>query len=143
LPASHIVDAQWVARDRNLQRFVTEQPPYSILVRAIEADVLPTCQRHGMGVFFLITGLLVIAFAAYLLVGGFHEFGEAGAGEVFEVAGPIVAVVFAVVCGWLYVRGSRSAPPAAAPAAAATVSAPTVSTQTTRTTTPEAVRPSA
>ena len=34
----------------SLQRFVTEQPPYSILVRAIEADVLPTCARHGMGV---------------------------------------------------------------------------------------------
>jgi aryl-alcohol dehydrogenase-like predicted oxidoreductase len=49
-PASHIVEAQWVARDRHLQRFVTEQPPYSILVRAVEADVLPTCQRHGMGV---------------------------------------------------------------------------------------------
>ena len=49
-PASHIVEAQWVARDRHLQRFVTEQPPYSILVRAIEADVLPTCLRHGMGV---------------------------------------------------------------------------------------------
>ena len=49
-PASHIVEAQSVARDRHLQRFVTEQPPYSILVRAIEADVLPTCLRHGMGV---------------------------------------------------------------------------------------------
>jgi aryl-alcohol dehydrogenase-like predicted oxidoreductase len=49
-PASHIVEAQWVARDRHLQRFVTEQPPYSILVRAVEADVLPTCLRHRMGV---------------------------------------------------------------------------------------------
>jgi aryl-alcohol dehydrogenase-like predicted oxidoreductase len=49
-PASHIVEAQWVARDRHLQRFVTEQPPYSVLVRAVEADVLPTCLRHGMGV---------------------------------------------------------------------------------------------
>jgi aryl-alcohol dehydrogenase-like predicted oxidoreductase len=29
---------------------VTEQPPYSILVRGIEADVLPTCARYGMGV---------------------------------------------------------------------------------------------
>jgi aryl-alcohol dehydrogenase-like predicted oxidoreductase len=29
---------------------VCEQPPYSILVRGIEADVLPTCQRYGMGV---------------------------------------------------------------------------------------------
>jgi aryl-alcohol dehydrogenase-like predicted oxidoreductase len=49
-PASHIVEAQWVARDRHLQRFVSEQPPYSIFVRAVEADVLPTCLRHGMGV---------------------------------------------------------------------------------------------
>ena len=49
-PASQIVEAQRVARDRHLQRFVTEQPPYSMLVRQIEADVLPTCARHGMGV---------------------------------------------------------------------------------------------
>src|SRR5215212_9226319 len=49
-PASQIVEAQWVARDRNLQRFVTEQPPYSILVRAVEADVLPTCRRHHVAV---------------------------------------------------------------------------------------------
>ncbi|GAA2228696.1 aldo/keto reductase [Herbiconiux moechotypicola] len=47
---SQIVEAQWVASDRRLQRFVTEQPPYSVLVRGIEADVLPTARRHGMGV---------------------------------------------------------------------------------------------
>jgi aryl-alcohol dehydrogenase-like predicted oxidoreductase len=46
---SQIVEAQWVARERNLQRFVTEQPPYSVLVRGIEEDVLPTVVRHGMG----------------------------------------------------------------------------------------------
>src|SRR3954470_12005189 len=49
-PPSQIVEAQWVARDRRLERFVTEQPPYSILARAVEADILPTCARHGMGV---------------------------------------------------------------------------------------------
>src|SRR3954469_4225925 len=47
---SQIVEAQWVARDRRLERFRTEQPPYSMLVRSIEVDVLPTVQRHGMGV---------------------------------------------------------------------------------------------
>ncbi|WCB94851.1 1-deoxyxylulose-5-phosphate synthase YajO [Baekduia alba] len=47
---SEIVEAQWVARDRGLQRFRTEQPPYSLLVRGIELDVLPTAQRHGMGI---------------------------------------------------------------------------------------------
>ena len=49
-PASQIVEAQWVARDRGRERFVTEQPPYSMLVRGVEGDVLPTCRRHGMGV---------------------------------------------------------------------------------------------
>jgi aryl-alcohol dehydrogenase-like predicted oxidoreductase len=46
---SQIVEAQWASRERILERFVTEQPPYSILVRGIEEDVLPTIQRHGMG----------------------------------------------------------------------------------------------
>jgi aryl-alcohol dehydrogenase-like predicted oxidoreductase len=49
-PPSEIVEAQWVAERRNRERFVTEQPPYSLLVREIEAEVLPTCERHGMGV---------------------------------------------------------------------------------------------
>ncbi len=49
-PASRIVEAQWVAERRGRERFVCEQPPYSMLVRGIEADVLPTCARHGMGV---------------------------------------------------------------------------------------------
>ena len=49
-PPSAIVEAQWVAERRGRERFVCEQPPYSILVRGVEADVLPTCQRHGMGV---------------------------------------------------------------------------------------------
>lgn len=46
---SQIVEAQAVSRERHLERFVTEQPPYSILVRGVEEDVLPTTRRHGMG----------------------------------------------------------------------------------------------
>jgi aryl-alcohol dehydrogenase-like predicted oxidoreductase len=49
-PVSEIVEAQWVSEKRGLARFRTEQPPYSILDRAIERDMLPTAQRHGMGV---------------------------------------------------------------------------------------------
>jgi aryl-alcohol dehydrogenase-like predicted oxidoreductase len=49
-PAQHIVEAQWTAEKRGLGRFQTEQPPYSMLVRGIEADVLPTCEKYGMGV---------------------------------------------------------------------------------------------
>jgi aryl-alcohol dehydrogenase-like predicted oxidoreductase len=49
-PAWQIVEAQWVAERRGRERFVCEQPPYSILVRGIEADVLPVCERYRMGV---------------------------------------------------------------------------------------------
>ncbi len=49
-PAHEIVQAQWVSDRRARERFVTEQPPYSILVRSIEKDVLPMCQTYGMGV---------------------------------------------------------------------------------------------
>ena len=62
--------------------------------------------------FFLVTGLLVIAFAAYLLVGGLHELAEAGGGEALEVAGPIAAIAFALTLGLLYVRGARAPRPA-------------------------------
>ncbi len=48
-PASEIVEAQWVAERRGLERFRTEQPPYSIVNRGIEREVLPACQRYGMG----------------------------------------------------------------------------------------------
>jgi len=49
-PASQIVEAQWTAQRRGRERFICEQPPYSILVRGIEAEVLPVCQQYGMGV---------------------------------------------------------------------------------------------
>ena len=49
-PAHHMVEAQWTSQQRNLGRYVTEQPPYSLLVRGIEADVLPVAQKYGMGV---------------------------------------------------------------------------------------------
>src|SRR5580693_3912597 len=49
-PAEQIVEAQWVAQSRSHERFRCEQPPYSVFVRGIEASVLPTCQKYGMGV---------------------------------------------------------------------------------------------
>jgi aryl-alcohol dehydrogenase-like predicted oxidoreductase len=47
---SEIVEAQWTAERRGRERLRTEQPPYNLLTRAVEYDVLPTCLRHGMGV---------------------------------------------------------------------------------------------
>lgn len=49
MPASDIVEAQWVAERRGLVRFRSEQPTYSILNRGIEREVLPVTQRYGMG----------------------------------------------------------------------------------------------
>jgi len=49
MPASDIIEAQWVAERRGLERFRTEQPPYSLLNRGIEREVLPIAQRYGMG----------------------------------------------------------------------------------------------
>src|SRR5580704_14101828 len=49
-PAHQIVEAQWAAERRGRERFVCEQPPYSILVRGIERDVLPVCAEYDMGV---------------------------------------------------------------------------------------------
>jgi aryl-alcohol dehydrogenase-like predicted oxidoreductase len=49
MPASDIVEAQWVAERRGLERFRTEQPTYSILSRGIEVEVLPVAERYGMG----------------------------------------------------------------------------------------------
>ncbi|MBM2623822.1 aldo/keto reductase [Actinoplanes sp. LDG1-06] len=49
MPASDIVEAQWVAERRGLQRFRTEQPTYSILNRGIEREILPVAERYGMG----------------------------------------------------------------------------------------------
>jgi len=50
MPASDIIEAQWAAERRGLERLRTEQPPYSILNRGIEREVLPVAQRYGMGI---------------------------------------------------------------------------------------------
>jgi aryl-alcohol dehydrogenase-like predicted oxidoreductase len=48
-PAWHVLEALMVSQLRGLARFVTEQPPYNLLDRRIENELLPMCQRHGLG----------------------------------------------------------------------------------------------
>ncbi len=72
--------------------------------------------------FFLVTGVLVILFAAWLSYGGIHEFGEYAESEALEAAGPIVAILYAVGLSLLYLRGMR-APKEHAPASPAAASA--------------------
>jgi aryl-alcohol dehydrogenase-like predicted oxidoreductase len=49
-PAYRVVEAQWSARDKHLNRYVTEQPSYSILQRGAETHVLPVTEQYGLGV---------------------------------------------------------------------------------------------
>ncbi len=49
-PAYRMVEDQWISERRGFGRFVTEQPPYSLLDRSIERDVLPVAERYRMGV---------------------------------------------------------------------------------------------
>lgn len=70
--------------------------------------------------FFLVTGVLVVVFAAWLIYGGLHELGEYAGSEALEVAGPAVAIVYGLGLGLVYLRGMRAprvpvGPPAAAP----------------------------
>jgi high-affinity iron transporter len=60
--------------------------------------------------FFMVTGVLVIGFAAYLIMGGLHEFGEAGGGEIFEIAGPILAAIYGVGLATFYLRSNPPKP---------------------------------
>jgi aryl-alcohol dehydrogenase-like predicted oxidoreductase len=46
---SQIVEAQWAARDLGGTPFISLQPRYSLNARRIEDDILPACQRQGLG----------------------------------------------------------------------------------------------
>ena len=70
LPAAEIVEAQWASERRRLARFRTEQPPYSILNRGIERDVLPVCERYGLGT------LVWSPLGSGLLTGRYRKGGE-------------------------------------------------------------------
>ncbi|MEM9883268.1 MAG: aldo/keto reductase, partial [Planctomycetota bacterium] len=45
-----VVESLWVSEKLGLNRFVTEQPPYHLLDRRIERELLPVCQTYGLGV---------------------------------------------------------------------------------------------
>src|SRR3954452_9513999 len=66
--------------------------------------------RMDLRRFFMVTGVLVIGFAAYLIAGGLHELGEAGGGEAPELAGPIVAVLYGIGLATFYLRSNPPAP---------------------------------
>ena len=81
-PAEWIVEAQWVADRRSRERFVCEQPQYSIFARSVEDAVLPTCLRHGMGV------IPWSPLAGGWLTGKYRRGEAAPAGSRFAPGGP-------------------------------------------------------
>ncbi|WP_333806525.1 aldo/keto reductase [Phenylobacterium sp.] len=44
-----IADADWSSRTRGLERFVSAQNNFSLLERGVEREVLPACERFGLG----------------------------------------------------------------------------------------------
>lgn len=64
--------------------------------------------RLNLGRFFQVTSVILLAFAAYLLMGGLHELGEAAANEALEEGAMVVAALYVLGTIWLYLR-----PPAA------------------------------
>jgi aryl-alcohol dehydrogenase-like predicted oxidoreductase len=59
--AWQVVEAEWTAHERGLERFVSAQNRYSVVRRDVEAELSPACERHGIGIvpyFPLESGLL-------------------------------------------------------------------------------------
>jgi high-affinity iron transporter len=73
--------------------------------------------------FFMVTGVLVIGFAAYLIMGGLHELGEAGGGEFLEEIGPVAAALYGIGLATFYLR-SNPPKPEPTPATVAAEEAP-------------------
>ena len=56
-----IADAEWIARTNGTARFISAQNHYNLIERTAESDVLPACERFGLGqlpYFPLASGLL-------------------------------------------------------------------------------------
>ena len=59
--AWEVVEGEWVARDRGFERFISAQNRYSLLERDVERELVPACERYGVGIlpyFPLASGLL-------------------------------------------------------------------------------------
>lgn len=70
LSAWQVVDADWIAHNSGLQRFVSAQNEYSLYNRAAEDELVPACERLGVGI------LPYFPLAYGLLTGKYHR-GEA------------------------------------------------------------------
>lgn len=49
-PAWQIVESLWRSKENRLNRFVAEQPPYNLLDRTIEQELIPMAQAYGLAI---------------------------------------------------------------------------------------------
>lgn len=49
-PAWRVLDSLWASKELGLNRFVTEQPPYHLLDRSIERELIPLAQTYGLAI---------------------------------------------------------------------------------------------
>lgn len=71
-PAWKVMEAIMVSELKGYVRFISEQPPYNLLDRRIENELIPMCQAHGVGV------LPWSPLAMGILAGRYAEFAETG-----------------------------------------------------------------
>ncbi len=49
MPAWQMAEAQWISRERGLERFISAQDEYSLVARQIESEKIPAALAYGMG----------------------------------------------------------------------------------------------
>ena len=81
MPADQLTAAQETSRSRHLAAYVTAQDEYSLLVRGIESDLVPTLEKEGMGL------LPYFPLASGLLTGKYEQGKEIPAGTRYSRMG--------------------------------------------------------
>jgi aryl-alcohol dehydrogenase-like predicted oxidoreductase len=97
LPAWQMVEAQWISRERGLERFISAQDEYSLVARQIEAETIPAALAYGMGM------LPYFPLASGLLTGKYKRGAEADAGTRFATI-PRLAERFSSDANWALVE---------------------------------------
>jgi aryl-alcohol dehydrogenase-like predicted oxidoreductase len=97
LPAWQMVEAEWIARDHGLNRFISTQDEYSLLVRDVEAEKIPAAQAYGVGL------LPYFPLASGMLTGKYKRGTDAPAGTRFASI-PSLANRYATEANWALVE---------------------------------------
>jgi len=87
-PAWRILESFWVAKELGLNRFVSEQPPYHLLDRSIERELIPMARSYGLAILPwspLARGFLSGKYRRGEPIPGDSRFGsDSGRGAAFE-----------------------------------------------------------